>query len=429
MSDSLSWSKLEENVAGQLKDYWSNVEQKIRCLETVLYNEAKSMFGVVEPCQKKQFVPRRQKEILTWRSRLNDLKKAWKNSQSDDERAGIDLLQDECKSKIRDLKRAECSRKRRWRRRKLRAKFFKDPYEVARNVLKPKVSCQPEVSKEILNQYVLNASSDPSRNVPLGNLDDLPVFDKELSRFDNSPFCFNNFLYLLKHKRNGSKPGPNKIPYKVYKKCPKLASLIFNIMEFVRKDGAIPLRWRIAEGFFLPKVDNPSVDNLSDFRTISLMNIEAKLFWCMVSSRLYKHLVISNNIIDTSVQKGSIQKMAGVWEHTAMVWEGLKDARRRHKSIVVLWLDLANAYGSVPHLLIEFALRRYKVPEKWIKLILSYYNGLWSRTRGGDVYSDWFLYEIGIFAGCTISVILFLAAFNIFLEFISRLNVPRYQLD
>ena len=64
------------------------------------------MFGVVEPCQKKRFVPRRQKEILTWRSRLNDLKKAWKNSQSDDERAGIDLLQDECKSKIRDLKRA-----------------------------------------------------------------------------------------------------------------------------------------------------------------------------------------------------------------------------------------------------------------------------------------------------------------------------------
>ena len=63
-----------------------------------------------------------------------------------------------------------------------------------------------------------------------------------------------------------------------------------------------------------------------------------------------------------------------------------------------------------------------------MQLILSYYNGLWSRTRGGDVYSDWFLYEIGIFAGCTISVILFLAAFNVFIEYISRLNIPRYQL-
>ena len=84
------------------------------------------------------------------------------------------------------------------------------------------------------------------------------------------------------------------------------------------------------------------------------------------------------------------------------------------RSLIVLWLDLANAYGSVPHKLIEFELRRYRVPEGWIKLILSYYNGLWSRTRGGEVFSDWFLYEIGIFAGCTISVILFLVIRGIF---------------
>ena len=428
MHDVEKWSKLDEVVAGQLKDWWKNVDGKIRCLETVLYDEAKSMFGVVSSAKAK-FVPRRQKEILSWRARLNDLKKAWRRTDSDEERAGIDLLQDECRSRLRILKKAECTRKRRWRRRTLRAKFFKDPYEVARNVLKPKVVCQPTVSKEALNNFVRNASSDPSRNVPLGDLKDLPNFDKDLKPFDATPFSFNVFLRLLKRKRNGSKPGPNKIPYKVYKKCPKVASLVFNIMEGVRRAGAIPLRWRVAEGFFLPKVDKPNVEDLGDFRTISLMNVEAKLFWCLVSSRLYNYLVLSNNIIDTSMQKGSIQKMAGVWEHTAMVWEGLKDARKRRKSIVVLWLDLANAYGSVPHKLIEFALRRYKVPEQWITLILSYYNGLWSRTRGGDTFSDWFLYEIGIFAGCTISVILFLAAFNIFLEYVSRLDVPKYQLE
>ena len=428
MNDAEKWSKLDEVVAGQLKDWWKNVDGKIRCLETVLYDEAKAMFGVVS-CTKTKFVPRRQKEILSWRARLNDLKKAWRRAENDEERAGIDLLEDECRSRLRVLKKAECTRKRRWRRRTLRAKFFKDPYEVARNVLKPKVICQPSVSKESLNNFVRGASSDPSRDVPLGDLEDLPNFDRDLKAFDVSPFSFNLFLRLLKRKRNGSKPGPNKIPYKVYKKCPKVASLVFNIMEGVRRAGVIPLRWRVAEGFFLPKVDKPNVEDLGDFRTISLMNVEAKLFWCMVSSRLYNYLILSNNIIDTSMQKGSIQKMAGVWEHTAMVWEGLKDARKRRKSVVVLWLDLANAYGSVPHKLIEFALRRYRVPEGWIKLILSYYNGLWSRTRGGEVFSDWFLYEIGIFAGCTISVILFLAAFNIFLEYVSRLDVPRYKLE
>ena len=92
---------------------------------------------------------------------------------------------------------------------------------------------------------------------------------------------------------------------------------------------------------------------------------------------------MDNNIIDTSCQKGSIQKMAGCWEHMSMVWEALKDARKRRKSLAVIWLDLANAYGSVPHQLIRFALQRYGVPEFWINFIFSYYGGLWGHSIAG----------------------------------------------
>ena len=128
--------------------------------------------------------------------------------------------------------------------------------------------------------------------------------------------------------------------------------------------------------------------------------------------------MLCNKVIDTSCQKGSIRKMAGVWEHTALMWSALKDTRLRKKSLVSIWLDLANAYGSVPHKLIEFALKRYKVPAKWTKLILDYYDGLYGRASGIKATSDWFRLEKGIFAGCTVSVILFLAAFNTILEFV-----------
>ena len=47
MSDVDQWTKLDELVAGQLKDWCSSVETKIRCLETLVYSEAKSLFGVV----------------------------------------------------------------------------------------------------------------------------------------------------------------------------------------------------------------------------------------------------------------------------------------------------------------------------------------------------------------------------------------------
>ena len=39
---------------------------------------------------------------------------------------------------------------------------------------------------------------------------------------------------------------------------------------------------------------------------------------------------------------------------------------------------IANAYGSVPHQLILFSLEQYGVSQHWIKIIKSYYGGLWS---------------------------------------------------
>ena len=68
--------------------------------------------------------------------------------------------------------------------------------------------------------------------------------------------------------------------------------------------------------------------------------------------------------------------MAGCWEHTLMVWAALKDAHSKQRLLSVTWFDLANAYGSVPHMLILFALRRYKVAKEWITLVIKYYNGL-----------------------------------------------------
>ena len=97
-----------------------------------------------------------------------------------------------------------------------------------------------------------------------------------------------------------------------------------------------------------------------------------------------------NNLIDTMYQKGSIQKMGGCWEHTSIVWAALKDAWSKRRSLSILWLDLANAYGSVPHMLILFAWRRYKIPEDWITLVIKYYDGLWRRTSASGVVSDWY---------------------------------------
>ena len=282
----------------------------------------------------------------------------------------------------------------------------------------------------MLDGYLKEVCSDEQREVPLRELEGLPELQSPGKAFDNSKFTMSRLQNVMRKKRNASKPGPNQIPYKVYKKCPKLRFYLLRLMLGVISEKGMPMKWRISNGIFIPKVDDPKEDQINtDFRQISLTNMEGKLFWSLVLEKLYKYLVFDNKIIDTLCQKGSIQKMAGCWEHMSMSWSALQDARRRGKTLAALWLDLANAYGSVPYQLIKFALRRYGVPEFWISLVSSYYNGSWGQSFAGDVCSSWHKYEKGIFAGCTISVILFLAAMNVILEYVLVVKVPRYTLQ
>ena len=100
-----------------------------------------------------------------------------------------------------------------------------------------------------------------------------------------------------------------------------------------------------------------------------------------------------------------------------MVWSALKEARSTMSDLATIWLDIANAYGSIPHRLIFFALQRYGVPAGWIALIKNYYVGIYSKSFSEFAPSNWHQHLKGIFAGCTISIILFLAGINIILEY------------
>jgi len=53
--------------------------------------------------------------------------------------------------------------------------------------------------------------------------------------------------------------------------------------------------------------------------------------------------------------------------------EALREAKESTRQIVVTWIDLANAYGSVRHNLIQFALNWYHVPLVIQELIFDYY--------------------------------------------------------
>ncbi|KAK3759133.1 hypothetical protein RRG08_033378 [Elysia crispata] len=97
-----------------------------------------------------------------------------------------------------------------------------------------------------------------------------------------------------------------------------------------------------------------------------------------------------------------------------MIWEAIQRAKSEKLNLDVIWLDLANAYGSVPHQMIQ--LRMYHVPEDIQVMLDDYCSGFRMRFSTNNYTTDCISLEIGIAMGCTISPILFVMAMEVILK-------------
>lgn len=57
-----------------------------------------------------------------------------------------------------------------------------------------------------------------------------------------------------------------------------------------------------------------------------------------------------------------------------MIWKQIQTVKWSKSELHVIWLALANAYGSVPHQLIHFVLNLFHMPPCIQNLVATYFN-------------------------------------------------------
>ena len=102
----------------------------------------------------------------------------------------------------------------------------------------------------------------------------------------------------------------------------------------------------VAYMVMLAKYKNVSSPDL--FRNIALTNCDGKLFMTSIATDI-ERFAVANKYIDTTVQKGFLTGVAGCIEHTFATNEAMRDAYENHRQLILVFIDLANAYGSVMH--------------------------------------------------------------------------------
>jgi len=86
--------------------------------------------------------------------------------------------------------------------------------------------------------------------------------------------------------------------------------------------------------------------------------------------------MLRNKYTDTYVQKGEIPGFSSYIEHTSALTQLQYEARINHKYLTVVWLDLANAYGSITHQLIQVAMHQYYIPDHSSNFFMNYFNNI-----------------------------------------------------
>lgn len=141
-----------------------------------------------------------------------------------------------------------------------------------------------------------------------------------------------------------SAPSPDHVTYANWREVNPTSAITSNIRNTCRKNRKVPDSWKNSTTIHIHKGEDPA--NIQIWRPISLQNTIYKLYTAVISKRLSSWAPF-NNIFSWS-QIGFIL-CEGCLEHNFLLTSVFQDSRRRRAPVCISWLDLSNAFPSVPH--------------------------------------------------------------------------------
>ena len=170
--------------------------------------------------------------------------------------------------------------------------------------------------------------------------------------------------------------------------------------------GSIPHAWKDGVIHLIPRErerEREAPDEPGNFRPIALTSCIEKVF----TSILKHSFMIANGYMDTNVQKAFMHEISGYTEQSTKLAAALREPHTKHRSVTVYWLDLANAYDSVHHGLIQFSLQHYNAPDKLMNIVGDLYSDLQALITTPHWTSRPIPLKIGVYQGHSFSVVIF----------------------
>ena len=207
---------------------------------------------------------------------------------------------------------------------------------------------------------------------------------------------------LRLNRASNTAPGADGLRYAAWRALDPESHLLTRVFELCRLAQRVPASWKHSESVLLHK--GGDADLAASWRPIALSLTVAKLYAGVWADRLETWAEAGDAL--SPCQKG-FRRFDGVLEHNFVLQCAINNARRSGNGCQVAFIDLTNAFGSIPHHLIWTVLTRLGLPPEILATIQDLYRGSSTsfRTTGG--LSDPVPTLSGVRQGCPLSGLLF----------------------
>ncbi len=227
----------------------------------------------------------------------------------------------------------------------------------------------------------------------------MPDFDDD--DLTASPILPNEIELRLKNTCD-SAPGQDHLVYSAIKKFDPSYKILAELFNTCIRLQLIPDSWKSSTTILIYKKNE--TDNPANFRPIVLQSALYKVFTGVMAKRIRQWA--ENNDIISPCQKG-YGSGEGCHQHAFIIQAAINYAKTHHKKLYIAWLDIKNAFGSLPHSTLIATLKKCNINLVTLQLITDCLTGTQTSIRLDCDNSNPIPVKRGICQGDPLSGILF----------------------
>ncbi|XP_023215162.1 uncharacterized protein LOC111617982 [Centruroides sculpturatus] len=197
-------------------------------------------------------------------------------------------------------------------------------------------------------------------------------------------------------------PGPDGLRYHHWMRVDPNGTILSSVFNAALRTSSTPPCWQNSNTVLIHK--KGSTSNIGNWRPIALSNTLGKVFSACLANRLLNWCNV--NSILSNAQKGFLQH-EGCLDHSFLLQSIIQDARRKRRSCHIAWLDISNAFGSVPHETIVQCLQWCGLHDESIDIVNNLLRDCTTKIRAHDGYTNEIPIKSGVKQGCPLSPLLF----------------------